>query len=275
MSRTLIVLFLLTLFKISFGQIDTLKFKQFGDGTEFSELNLNPDKTFAFHHYNFRSCWTWHSVYGTWSVDNNKIVFIDTIHWEEDSMRMDTSANNSTDYIQLTVKNDNGKPLKGIKIQYTLRRTPSCDTYLTDENGQIKISKSVKAKQKHKSSDNSSVQFGIQFNNQKSPYCSISTSFEASYDKIDITIVDDPKEEVILRTTVYQIIGSEIYFESQKYSVDKGYWPRNWGNFRRSPDPSVVSITKSYQLKHEIYFWFIKLSQPFIQTEKLKLISSF
>ncbi|AEW00095.1 hypothetical protein A4D02_28825 [Niastella koreensis] len=100
-----------TLFKNSVEQTDTLKFKQFGDSSEFSELNLNPDKTFAFHYYNTFSCWTWHSIYGTWKIKNNKIVFADTIYNEEDNIRFDTSANNKTNYILITVKNDHGKPL--------------------------------------------------------------------------------------------------------------------------------------------------------------------
>lgn len=51
------------------------------------------------------------------------------------------------------------------------------------------------------------------YSNKKSE-CSMSTSFEFTYALIQITIVDNPKEEDILRTTVYKTECSEIYFIS-------------------------------------------------------------
>lgn len=232
MKRPLIIAFLLTLFNITFGQTDTLKFKQFGDSIEFSEFKLNPNKTFIFHHYNMRSCWTWYSVAGTWKTDNNKIIFTDTIHWEEDIIRLDTSINNKTDYILITVKSDNGEPLKGIKVKYGLRWGNSNNSYVTDEKGEIKISKSFISKQKQKGDDDNSVEFAIHFSNKKSSECSMSTSFEASYNRVDITIVDNPKEELIIRTTTYRIDNNNIYFETQHFTGDKGYGIQNWGNFK-------------------------------------------
>ena len=61
----------------------------------------------------------------------------------------------------------------------------------------------------------------------------MSTSFQSAYDLIQIIVVDNPKEEEIIRKTVYKTECSEIYFNSQQYSGDKGYWQQNWGNFRQ------------------------------------------
>jgi hypothetical protein len=236
MRRPITIIFLLTLFNSSFGQTDTIKFKQFGDSSEFSELNLIPNKTFEFHHYNMRSCHTWYSAYGEWKVDNKKLVFTDTIHWEEDILRIDTSTNNYSDYVLLTVKNDHGRPLVGVKIRYVLMWANSNHTYVTDERGQIKIRKNLSAKQRQKGNSNNNVRFAISFSNKKSSEYSMSTSFATAYDKIDITIVENPKEELIIRRTTYRIDGNEMYFESQTYTGDKGYGVQNWGNFRTIAD---------------------------------------
>ena len=243
MRTFFIIALILTFSYASFGQADTITYIQFGDSSEFSKLNLNPDHTFQFHHYNLRSCWTWYSVQGTWIADKEQIVFTDVIHWEEDMIRMDTSVDNKRDYVLLTVKSDLGKPLKGIKIKYNLHLTDYKNTYYTDENGQIKIKKEILNKQKQKGYDDN-VELAIQFRNRKSSNCSMSAFFESHYDKIDITIVDSPKEEKIVRTTVYRIIGPEIYFESQKYSVEKGYWQETWGNFRRL-DERIITGAES------------------------------
>jgi hypothetical protein len=212
------------------GQADTIKYKQFGDTLEFSELNLNPDNTFNFHHYNMRSCWTWYSVHGTWRVDKEKIIFTDTMHWEEENLKFDTSINH-TDFVLIKIKNDKGTPLKGIEIKYNLLWADNPITYFSDQNGEIKISKTVLDKQKRKEFDND-VQFAIKYGNQKYSEISMSTSFEFWYDKIELTVVDNPKEEDIIRTTTYKIDCSKIFFESQKYTDDKGYMEMNWGNFK-------------------------------------------
>jgi hypothetical protein len=154
-----------------FGQTDTVKYNQFGDSLEFGELNLNPDNTFEFHHYNIRSCWTWYSVYGIWKRDNENIVFIDTIHWQEDNLRIDTSVNN-TDFVLITVKSDKGKPLQGIEVKYNLFWADKPNTYVTDKNGEIKINKTIIGKQKRKEFDNNQVQLAIYYSNKKSSECS-------------------------------------------------------------------------------------------------------
>jgi len=224
-----IIIFLILSDKVS-GQADTIKYKQFGDTLEFSELNLNPDNTFNFHHYNMRSCWTWYSVHGTWRVDKEKIIFTDTMHWEEENLKFDTSINH-TDFVLIKIKNDKGTPLKGIEIKYNLLWADNPITYFSDQNGEIKISKTVLDKQKRKEFDND-VQFAIKYGNQKYSEISMSTSFEFWYDKIELTVVDNPKEEDIIRTTTYKIDCSKIFFESQKYTDDKGYMEMNWGNFK-------------------------------------------
>jgi hypothetical protein len=232
MKRPLSIAFLLTLFNITFGQTDTLKFKQFGDSIEFSELNLNSDKTFIFHHYNMRSCWTWYSVHGIWQADKEKIIFTDTLHWEEENLKFDTSVNHS-DFVLIKIKNDKGTPLKNIEIKYNIMWAENPITYLSDQNGEIKISKTVLDKQKRKEFDNNNVQFAIKYGNQKYSEISMSTSFESLYDKIELTVVDKQKEEDIIRTTTYKIDGFNIFFESQKYTGDKGYLEMNWGNFKQ------------------------------------------
>jgi len=232
MNQTPAIMFVFTAFNCSFGQTDTIKLEQFGDSSEFSKLSLNPDKSFEFHHYNIQSCWTWYSVYGIWKTDNNEITFTDTLHWEEDLIDIDTSIDNKTDYVLLTVHNDIGEPLKGIKIRYSLNWSSSSDNHLTDENGQIKIWKDTIAKEKSKKYNTNDVQFAIYFSNKKHPECSVSTSFDPVYDKIEITIVDSPKEDLVIRTTIYKIDCDKIYFESQTYASDKGYEVQNWGNFR-------------------------------------------
>lgn len=214
-----------------FGQTDTIKYNQFGDTLEFSELNLNPDNTFDFHHYNVRSCWTWYSVHGTWQADKEKIIFTDTMHWEEENLKFDTSINH-TDFVLIKIKNDKGIPLKDVEIKYNLLWADKPITYLSDKNGEIKISKIVLEKQKRKEFDNN-VQFAIKYGNRKYSEISMSTSFEPWYDKIELTVVDKPKEEDIIRTTTYKIDCSNIFFVSQKYTGDKGYMEMNWGNFKQ------------------------------------------
>ena len=232
MTKLLTIIIFLILSDKVCGQADTVKYNQFGDTLEFSELNLNPDNTFNFHHYNIRSCWTWYSVHGTWQADKEKIIFTDTMHWEEENLKFDTSINH-TDFVLIKVKNDKGIPLKGIEIKYNLFWADNPITYLSDQNGEIKISKTVLNKQKLKEFDKNNVQFAIKYGNQKYSEISMSTSFEFSYDKIELTIVDNPKDENIIRTTTYKIDCSNIFFESQKYTGDKGYMEMNWGNFKQ------------------------------------------
>jgi hypothetical protein len=229
MTRLLLIGILLTLSEISFGQGDTIKYKQFGDSQEFSELNLVSDNTFNFHHYNIRSCWTWYSVWGSWKKEKENIIFIDTVQWREENLRIDTSIQN-TDFVLIRVKSDRGKPLKGIRIKYGNLWVDKPETYVTNKYGEIKVSKLSIYKQKSKDQGNN-VQFLIDYWNRRNSKCSMSTSFESYYDFIQVTILEDPKEEDIVRTTTYKSDGSKIYFLSQQFSRDRGYWEKSWGNF--------------------------------------------
>jgi len=231
MPRLLTVIILLTFSDAVFGQADTIKYNQFGDKLEFSELNLNPNSTFEFHYYNIRSCRTWYSVNGTWKKVIEKIIFTDTMRWEEENLRIDTSSNN-TDFVLIRVKNDKGNPLKGIEIIYNLPWANNPYKYLTDKNGEIRINKEILSKQRRKDLNDNDVQFAIRYSNQKYSEISMSTAFESKYDKIELTVVDRPEKEIIIRTTIYRIDCSEIYFESQQYTGNKGYRQKNWGNFR-------------------------------------------
>ncbi|AEW00096.1 hypothetical protein A4D02_28820 [Niastella koreensis] len=119
-----------------------------------------------------------------------------------------------------------------MKIRYALGTSDSPGTYETDKNGQISIQKNIITKQKNTNPGEGEVNFKIHFSTKKCSECSLSTSFDTACDKINITVVDNPRVAHVTRTTTYNIDGNEIYFESQTYTNSKGFGEQSWGNFR-------------------------------------------
>jgi hypothetical protein len=219
-----LILFILISSYTGLCQKDTIVYKQFGSRYNYNLIFLYPDNTFEFNHFS-GSCWSSYSLYGTWEAESNKIIFTDSLYWEEDALRIKKSVKH-TNHVLITIKNDKGKPLEGIKISYYSISSDEQD-HITDKKGEIRIDK-----KKIKNLYDDDINFSIWYSNRKQGECFMSTGFEARFDKISITIVENPKEEHFTRTTVYKADCSELHFESWHFSIDKEYFSRPWGNFR-------------------------------------------
>jgi hypothetical protein len=228
------ILFTISLFlfaNILYSQFDTTKYSQFGDSLFFSELKLVSNKTFQYDHHNMHSCWTWYSVIGTWKIKDTILILTDSKTWNEDDIKFDTAANDDN-YVTIEVKNDKGKALKNIKVDYYFRYSSRDTTYLTDTNGKIKIMKRDLAKGKSQIQDNY-VHFGIRYSNKRSSDISLSTTIDSIHNRIKITLLDNPKQAIVMRKTYYKILDDKLYFQKQLYLNNKNYLPKSWGNFER------------------------------------------
>ena len=230
MKAAQLLIFVLICQLHALSQADTIRYEQFGNSHEFSELALHPDSSFIYEHYNNRSCLTWHSKHGRWKIDNYRLVFTDTIHWEEDRVTLDTRVRFDS-VVTIIVRNERGIPLPGIQVDYTPEWQSGIASYSTDEKGMIRISKSWLQQQGNKMND-PGAGIRIRYSHKKCRQCSYGTNISLAYDLVTVTINESFKEKDIIATTRYIIFGDKIYFESRKYSANKGYQPTSWGNFK-------------------------------------------
>src|SRR4051812_22495652 len=81
----------------SYSQIQTGTYELLSDTTKvlgswrYTWLHLNGDKTFRIEHRTSTSCFLWTDIYGSWMMNGNKLVLVDNVSNDKETIKRTTT----------------------------------------------------------------------------------------------------------------------------------------------------------------------------------------
>lgn len=230
MKTAITILILICLSFVCYSQCDTIVYRECCTSYRDSKLTLLTNGNFLYEHSDKRNVFDSYRISGEWKTEASTIVFIDTFDWFEGYFRVDSQINMNTDSIWVTVKDEAGRPVSGTEISYYYVWKGDLKFQHADSYGRIGVDRKemLRDRAKHPEFDRPSVSVRIK---RGRGYMLLGFIVDYHYNKIDITIVSNPKRERMVRNTIYTKKAGVLKFERQYYLSDRNVSLQNWGDF--------------------------------------------
>lgn len=197
---------------------------------------LSNNSTFIYKHYE-ESCWGWYTVTGVWKQKEDSLILFDTSITEDLTIHIDTVRNFNKNFFTVTILDEKGKPLPGINVTYKVVRIDSSRSFISDQNGEIKIQDNFMAV------DSSLDSALLDIRNLAIDYTKFSYGTYVKNDfyihkimyNLFVTVKAKPLFKKLERVTSYKFINNTLQWNCQKYlneRADDNDCGMFWGNFK-------------------------------------------